>query len=201
VPTTKNPQSVHQARIAAVVVLITAFFGALWGLMGAAALPGTPSSVAALLTVVVTTTFLLAAARLLLLSRRLPRSSASAGTNPFRSRAYLLAVLFEVVAIPVAVVLLNRTGYPGAVGSAIVAIVGLHFFGLVPAFKSRRFAAVGGAMVLVGLLSLLLPSVAGGASGVDPRGAATGLGSALVFWVGVLPLVISAWPGFNVRSD
>jgi hypothetical protein len=189
-----------------VVVLITAFFGALWGLMGAATLPGTPSSVAALLTVVVTTTFLLAAARLLLLSRRLPRSSASAGTNPFgtnpfRSRAYLLAVLFEVVAIPVAVVLLNRAGYPGAVGSAIVAIVGLHFFGLVPAFKSRRFAAVGGAMVLVGLLSLLLPSVAGGASGVDPRGAATGLGSALVFWVGVLPLVISAWTGFNVRSD
>jgi hypothetical protein len=112
-----------------------------------------------------------------------------------------LAVLFEVVAIPVAVVLLNRTGYPGAVGSAIVAIVGLHFFGLVPAFESRRFAAVGGAMVLVGLLSLLLPSAAGGASGVDPRGAATGLGSALVFWVGVLPLVISAWLGSNVRSD
>jgi hypothetical protein len=157
-----------------VVVLITAFFGALWGLMGAAVLPGIPSSVAALLTVVVTMTFLLAAARLLLLSRRLPRSSASAGTNPFRSRAYLLAVLFEVVAIPVAVVLLNRTGYPGAVGSAIVAIVGLHFFGLVPTFESRRFAAVGGAMVLVGLLLL---SVAGGASGVDPRGAATGLGS------------------------
>lgn len=121
------------------VVLITASFGALWDLLGAAAaLPGTPSSVAALLTVVVTTAFLLAAARLLLLSRRLPRSSASAGTNPFRSRAYLLAVLFEVVAIPVAVVLLNRAGYPGAVGSVIVAIVGLHFFGLVPAFKSRR---------------------------------------------------------------
>jgi hypothetical protein len=55
-------------------------------------------------------------------------------------------------------------------------------------------------MVLVGLLSLLLPSVAGGASGVDPRGA-TGLGSALVFWVGVLSLVISAWLGPNVRSD
>lgn len=124
------------------VVLITASFGALWDLLGAAAaLPGTPSSVAALLTVVVTTAFLLAAARLLLLSRRLPRSSASAGTNPFRSRAYLLAVLFEVVAIPVAVVLLNRAGYPGAVGSVIVAIVGLHFFGLVPAFKSRRWAA------------------------------------------------------------
>jgi hypothetical protein len=96
--------------------------------------------------------------------------------------------------------MLNRAGYPGAVGSAIVAIVGLHFFGLVPAFKLRRFAAVGGAMVLVGLLSLLLPSVAD-ASGVDPRGAATGLGSALVFWVGVLPLVISAWLGSNVRSD
>jgi hypothetical protein len=47
VPTTTNPQSVHQARIAAVVVLITASFSALWDLLGAAALPGTPSSVAA----------------------------------------------------------------------------------------------------------------------------------------------------------
>jgi len=179
-----------------VVVLITASFGALWDLLGAAALPGTPSSVAALLTVVVTTAFLLAAARLLLLSRRLPRSSASAGINPFRSRAYLLAVLFEVVAIPVAVVLLNRAGYPGAVGDRRDR--GAAFLRACPRVQ---VAAVGGAMALVGLLSLLLPSVAGGASGVDLRGAATVLGSALVFWVGVLSLVISAWLGPNVRSD
>ena len=168
-PTTANLPSAHRARTAAVVVLITAFFGALWGLLGASALPGSYSSVAALLTVVVTAVLLLTAARLLRLSRRLPRSSAGAGINPFRTRAYLLAVLFQAVAIPVAVVSLNRAGHPGAVGSAIVAIVGLHFFGLVPAFESRRFAAVGGAMVLVGLLSLLLPS-GGAASGADPRG-------------------------------
>ena len=199
-PTTANPPTAPRARTAA-VVLITAFFGALWGLLGASALPGTPSSVAALLTLVVTAAFLLTAARLLRLSRRLPRSSAGAGTNPFKTRAYLLAVLFQAVAIPIAVVSLNRAGHPGAVGPAIVAIVGLHFFGLVPAFGSRRFAAVGGAMVLVGLLSLLLPSGAGGASGADPRGAATGLGSALVFWVGVLPPAVSAWRGASVRTD
>ena len=186
-PNADVPFIASRTRTAAVVVLITAFFGALRGLLGASALPGTPSSVAALLTVVVTAAFLLAAACLLRLSRRLPRSSSGVGTNPFRTRAYLLAVLFQAVAIPVAVTVLNRADHPGAVGSAIVAIVGLHFFGLVPAFKTRRFAAVGGAMVLIGLLSLLLPSGVGGASGADPRGAATGLGSALVFWVGVLP--------------
>lgn len=61
--------------------------------------------------------------------------------------------------------------------------MGLHFFGLVPAFRSRRFAVVGGAMVLVGLLSLLLPP---GADGTYPRGALVGLGCASVLWVSAL---------------
>jgi hypothetical protein len=50
-------------------------------------------------------------------------------------------------------VALSGAGYPEAVVSAVAVIVGLHFFGLVPAFKSRQFAAVGGAMVSTWLLS------------------------------------------------
>lgn len=195
-----DPITAPRARTAAVVVLITAFFGALWGLIGASALPGVSSSVAISLAVVVTAVFGLAAARFLRLSRRLPPSPAGAGTNPFRTRAYRLAVLFQAVAIPAAIVALNYAGWPGVVGPAIAVIVGLHFFGLIPAFGSWRFAVVGGAMVLVGLLSLLLPSGPAGASGADPRGAAVGLGCALVLWAGVLPLVVSTWRGANAGS-
>lgn len=197
-PTTANPPTLPRLRDAAVVSLIIAFFGALWGLTGASALPGAYSSVATLQVVAATAALLVAAARFFRLSRRLPRPSGGAGTNPFGTRAYRVAVLFEAVAIPVAAVVLNNTGYPGAVVSAVAAIVGLHFFGLVPAFHSRRSAAVGGAMLLIAAFSLLLP---GGVSGTSPRGAVVGLGCAFVLWVGVLPFVLSTWREANVRSD
>lgn len=130
-----------RARGLAVVLLIAAFFGALWGLFGASSLPDDFSLPATALVVAVTAVLLAAAAQLLRLSRRPLASPAGASTNPFGSRAYRLAVLFEVVGIPLAAVVLNNAGKPGAVVSVVAAIVGLHFFGLVPAFGLRRFAA------------------------------------------------------------
>lgn len=191
-PTTANPPTASPLGGVAVVVLITALFGAVWGLTGAFALPGVYSYVATLLVIAATVVFLLAAARFLLLSRRLPSSSMSARANPFRTRAYRLAVLFEAVAIPVAVVALNYAGYAGALPSTIAVIVGLHFFGFIPAFRlwSRRFVALGGGLILLGLISLLLPA-GSGATEMDPRGAAVGLGCALVLWGSVLPLALS----------
>lgn len=181
-----------RARSFAVVLLITAFFGALWGLVGASALPDGPSLPATVLVVAVTVALLLAAARLFRLSRRSPGSPAGAGANPFGTRAYRLAVIFEVVAIPVAAVALNSAGHPDVVVSAVAAIVGLHFFALVPAFGSWRFAAVGGAIVLVGALSLLLPAGPEG-SEPSPRAALVGLGCALVLWLGILSPLVSIW--------
>ena len=176
----------------ATVLLITAFFGVLWGLVGASALPAGPAFPAAVLVVAATAVLLLAAARLFYLSRRLPVSSEGASVNPFGTRPYRLAVLFQVVAIPVAAGVLNNAGYQGAVISSVAVIVGLHFFGLIPAFESWSFAAVGSAMVFVGVLSLLLPAGPEG-SGTSPRGALVGLGCALVLWVSVLRPLISTW--------
>lgn len=193
-----DPPSAVSVRGFAVVLLITAFFGAVWGLVGARALPAWPSFPVTVLVVAATTLFLLAAARLFRLSRGLPAASGEADANPFRSRPYRLAVLFEAVAIPLTAVVLNSAGYPGAVISAVAMIVGLHFFGLIPAFKSWRFAAVGGAMVLVGTISLLLPAGAEG-SGASPRGALVGLGCALVLWAGVVPPLVSTWRRVGAR--
>lgn len=193
-----NPPTAARIKGGAIVLLITAFFGALWGLVGSAALPDGPSLLATVLVVAVTVVLLASAARLFRLSQRLPSPPAGAGTNPFETRPYQLAVLFEVVAIPLAGIVLNNAGYPDAVISAVAAIVGLHFFGLIPAFRSWRFAAVGGAMVLVGVLSLTLPAETGEAS---PRSMLVGLGCALVLWSSVFPLLASTRRRASVNSD
>lgn len=197
-PKNANLSTAPQVRGVAMVLLITAFFGALWGLIGAAALPNGLSLPATLLVVAVTVALLVAGVWFIRLSRRLPNPSIGVGANPFGTRAYRLAVLFQVVGIPAAAIVLNNIGHPGAVVSAVAAIVGLHFFGLIPAFESWRFAAVGGAMVLIGLLSLLLPY---GAGGTSPRGALVGLGCAVVLWAGVLPLLVSTWRQAGAQSD
>jgi hypothetical protein len=113
----------------------------------------------------------------------LPVAAGEVGTNPFGTGSYRLAILFEVIAIPFSAAVLNNAGHPGAVISAVAVIVGLHFFGLIPAFRSRRFAAVGGAIVAVGLLSLVLPT----GTGASPRSALVGLGCALVLWLSAFP--------------
>jgi hypothetical protein len=179
---------VQQVRGLAVSLFITTFFGALWGMVGAFALSGALSLLAGVLVGTVTVVLLLGSARLLRLSRRLPVAAGEVGTkNPLGRGSYRLAVLFEVSAIPISAVVLNNAGYPGAVISAVAVIVGLHFFGLIPAFRSRWFAAVGGAIVAVGLLSLVLPT----GTGVSPRGALVGLGCALVLWVSAFPPLVS----------
>lgn len=187
------------SRTTGVVVLITTFFGALWGIIGALALSdGSPLAV--ILVTAITVALLVCAAHFFRVSQRLPQLSENRGTNPFGTRAYRLAVLFEVVAIPASAVVLNNTGHPGAVVSAVAAIVGLHFFGLIPAFRSWRFALLGGSMVLLALLSLLVPSGVD-ASGANLRGAVVGLGCALLLWVSILPLVISTWRAANAGSE
>ena len=179
-------------------MLITTFFGALWGIIGARALSvGLP---AVLLVTGITIALLVSAVQFFRVSRRLPQSSEDGDTNPFSTRSYRLAVLFEVVAIPISAAVLNNTGHPGAVVSAVAAIVGLHFFGLIPAFRSWRFALLGGSMVLLALLSLLVPSGVG-ASGANLRGAVVGLGCALLLWVSILPLVVSTWRAANARLE
>jgi zinc transporter ZupT len=96
---------------------------------------------------------------------------------------------------------LNKAGHPDAVVSVVAAIVGLRFFGLIPAFRSWGFAAVGGAMVVVGVLSLLLPAAAAAGGGASPRSALVGIGCAFALWGGVLPPLVSTWRRAGTRSD
>lgn len=185
------PLTAERLRGIALSTLITAGFAAGWGVGGSLALPGAARALALLVVLAVTASLLAVAFRLSRRARRYPDAS-GAEANPFRSRPYQLAVLAEIGAIPLAGWLLTRAGRPDAIISAVAAIVGLHFFGLVPAFRSRLFALIGGAMVLLALLSLTLPpTVTIGASGeqLGLRAAVVGLGSAVILWAGSVPIL------------
>lgn len=174
-----EPLTPHQLRGVALSITICTVFGAIWGASGSAAL------------VLAVTALLL---RTAFAFRRSAKHSAAALTgpsvNPFRTLSYRLAVGAELVAIPVAGRVLTANGLPEAVMPAVALIVGLHFFGLVPAFGSRYFAWVGGAFCTVALAALALPvraTLGGGEVGL--RVAFIGLGCAAVLWLGVVPMI------------
>lgn len=106
------------------------------------------------------------------------RWPAAASGNPFRLRAYRLAVTFEVIGVPAAFGLLG--GRPGTaiyLPTAVAVIVGLHFVGVVVAFRSRLYIWVAIAMCACGLAALAVPASA------PARIALVGLGCGFVLWV------------------
>jgi hypothetical protein len=188
-----SPPSAEGLRGIALTTIIAAGFAAGWGVSGSVALPGAARALSLLLILAITAVWLGLAYTFYRAAGGLPNAPDQAA-NPFRSRSYQLAVLAEIIAIPLAGRLLTVAGRPDAIMPAVAAIVGLHFFGLIPAFQSWRFAVVGGAMVLLALLSLALPpSMTIGSSGeqLALRAAVVGLGCALILWGSVLPIVVT----------
>lgn len=81
--------------------------------------------------------------------------------NPFRYPAYRWSVVFEVVGVIVAAALLE--GHPATARyfpTVLALIVGLHFLGLLVAFRSSVYAIVCAAMCVCGLSALAAHSVA-----------------------------------------
>ena len=100
-------------------------------------------------------------------------------------RWYWAAVGFEFVAIIIAVWWLGRVDRPDYILPVISVIVGIHFFGLVPAFHSLRFFWIGLVMFLLPIFAiLLLPSEL--RDQVSVRSLVVGVGCALTLWLGAL---------------
>jgi hypothetical protein len=110
----------------------------------------------------------------------------AAGFIPFAARGshfdgkiYEIFVALEVVAIVTAVMLLKRTGRKQHVVPVIALIVGLHFFGMVPALHSNLFWWVGGAMCALSVLTMsILPQ--------KSWAPVVGIGCALILWSSAL---------------
>ncbi len=110
----------------------------------------------------------------------------AAGFIPYAARGghfdggiYEMFVGLEVVAIICAVVLLKRAGRKQYVVPVIAVIVGLHFFGMVPALHSNLFWWVGGAMCVLSLATISIFSQRFWAPVV-------GVGCALILWLSAL---------------
>lgn len=180
-PATSQLSSTH-LRGAALSILISAVFAVIWGINGSLALTGDWRFVAVAVLVVIT-----AAMGWLIVTfrREAARAPASAGAplpNPFVTTAYRVSLVAMLVAFPVTARILTADGLENAIMPAVVVIVGLHFLGLVSAFRNGIFAWVAGAFCVLGVASLFLP--------VELRTAVLGLGCAVVLWLGVTPLAL-----------
>jgi hypothetical protein len=97
----------------------------------------------------------------------------------FDERIYEMFVALEVVAIICAVVLLKRAGRKQYLVPVIAVIVGLHFFGMVPALHSNLFWWVGAAMCVLSLATMSILSQ----RFWEP---VVGVGCALILWLSAL---------------
>ena len=97
----------------------------------------------------------------------------------FNGKAYGIAVALEAILIVFAVVILRATNRKQLLLPIISVIVGLHFFGMVPALGSNLYWWIGGGMSLLSILTMaVLPQKAWAPT--------VGLGSALILWFAVV---------------
>ena len=187
--------SSQSVRGVAITTAIAAIFGLFWGFTGVAGLPSSFEVIGICVLVVITLAFSAIVVRFRRIARQLPPAGGEKERNPFRTRAYKVSVLLMILAIPVTSVILRNNELAETTVSVIAIIVGLHFFGLIRAFGSQRFAVIGGAMCLIGVISLGLPvqlSFSGGTS-IALRQAVVGMGCAVILWASALGIVIPTW--------
>ena len=176
-----------QLRGTAASISISALFALAWGLSGSFALLGIWRVAVLVLIILLTGLLGTAALQFTRAARHIVPGDEAALPNPFRTTSYRVSVLAMVLAFPLAGRLLSSSGHPNAIMPVIAIIVGLHFLGLIWAFRSTMFGWVAVAFCLVGGLALFLPVQYGG---VSLRQAFVGLGCAVVLWLGVTPLLI-----------
>jgi|GEM_PF-2215758 hypothetical protein len=162
--------------------IITAIFGTLWGAWGSAGL-GRPG--------ILIWIFILGGAGLVSFGARQVSRLRARGlppvVSPFRFPAYRNAVLFEVIAIPIACLWLVQYGRYELLAPVTAIIVGLHFIGLAKAFHSRRYMLVCAAMVLLAVGTVaLLPAEGSGRPPVHVWLVVTGWGCAAILWAATL---------------
>ena len=99
----------------------------------------------------------------------------------FRRWPYLLAVVLEIVTIYTVSTALPRYGLQTDFIEAVGVIVGLHFIGLWWATGLTRFLWIAAGLCGVSAIAMALPHAW---KGLLLRDAVTGVGNALVLWIG-----------------
>ena len=150
-------------------------FGGLWSVLGAMALPRSWIVPAVIIGLLVT---------VYLLVRRCRHTVTK--SDMFRRRAYMVAVVLEVVGLYVVMQLLAKYHLEAYFVPALGLVVGLHFIGLWVASSLRRYLWLCLAMCAVSLIGIMLPGAAVGY--LNLRDAVTAYGCALALWFVARPV-------------
>ena len=185
-----NLTSQHLRGVAA-STFIGAIFALIWGINGSLALSDSWRVGSAAIVIVITLGLVAVSINFYRSAGRVPSGANAQTTNPFRTTAYRASVAAMLIALPVASRVLTLNGHEDIIMPAVAIIVGLHFFGLVPAFRNGVFAWIAGGFCLIGLFALFLPVQAG--ETLELRYAVVGLGCALVLWLGELPIIVKTF--------
>ena len=177
-------------RGVAASTFIGAGFALIWGVNGSLALPSGWRVVAASIVILITLGMVTASVTFYQNAELFPAGADAQATNPFRTTAYRVAVAAMLIALPVAGRVLTLRGQADAIMPVVAIIVGLHFFGLVPAFRSGIFAWIAGGFCLIGVVALFLPVHIGA---LELRYTVVGLGCALVLWFGTVPIILKTF--------
>lgn len=180
----------YHLRGAAASTFISALFALIRGLNGSLALPGGWRAVATVVTLLTTLVLVAVAVTFNRNAGRHPSGIGTPPVNPFRTTAYRVAVAAMLVAIPVAGRVLTLSGHGDAIMPVVAVLVGLHFFGLAPAFRSRIFIWIAGAFCALRSAALFLTAEAGETGALQPRYAVVGLGCALILWISAVPVTL-----------
>ncbi len=184
--TLPNLTSQHLRGVSA-STLIGAIFALIWGINGSLALPNSWRVGITAIVTLITLGLVAVSINFYRSAGRVPSGTDAQATNPFRTTAYRVAVAAMLIALPVASRVLTLNGQGDAIMPTVAIIVGLHFLGLVPAFRNGIFAWIAGGFCLIGLVALFLPVQAG--KTLELRYAVVGLGCALVLWFSALPSI------------
>lgn len=152
-------------------LIVVAFFGALWAAVGASALRSRQCVGVTALAIVIA----------IILAIQFPRLRVTGGY--FHSGIYVYSVLFEVIAIAIAIVLIRRFADRSFIPPVIAIIVGLHFVGLRGATGEDIFVWIAVAMCVFGAVAAL--------SSRRLRLPIAGFGSALALWGSAITMIIS----------
>jgi len=173
-PTDVVPAALKGRAIGAVFM---AGFGALWMIIGLKLLRRLHTG-PLLVVLAITAVLVLAAIKQFEYAKTLPSSEGAATSAQAAAIGHRFNMIFaaELIAIFVAVVVLNALRRPTLILPVVAVIVGLHFFPLARLFAAPVFYSTATAMVLSVLFAFSMRDV-------SRRQAAIGIGCGLILWI------------------
>lgn len=163
---------------AAIGATVGAAFGCFWGIAGSLGLPPHFRTSGIIVAAGISAALIIA----LIVHRN------TLASRKFRGWIYGGAIAFEVIAIILGSIPLQKPALQHFILPLVGFVVGLHFIGLWKATDLRLFLWIAGAMCLVCVVAAFLP--ARRPNGLDMQIVVTGIGCAVVLWAAGLYTVL-----------